>query len=105
MSDRHPSHLIPEPVRAYNIRLDSALRTYSPTVNLRKWKLARGLVVTVAVVAFATFAILRGAEPTTTALFALVLVALLNGIDLAELVSVWAEIRMHDSRDSDDEER
>jgi hypothetical protein len=95
MSTKRP-HIVPEPVRKFNVRLDRALRDLSPNVNLRKWKLARGLVVTVAVVAFATFAILRGAEPTTTALFALVLVALLNGIDLAELVSVWAEVRLHD---------
>jgi hypothetical protein len=72
-------------------------------MNLRKWKLARAVFVTVAVFVFTTFAISEGAEPTTTGVLALLLVALLNGIDLAELMSVWAEVRVHDRERPDDE--
>jgi hypothetical protein len=101
MAQRQPT-LVPQAVRRWNIRLDACLRHHWDNVNLRKWKLARAGVVTVAVFAFATYAIAEGAEPTTTALFALVMVALLNGIDLAELLSVWAEVRLNGNDEGDE---
>jgi len=102
MSKQHRRRLVPEAVCVWNIQLDRRLRPYS--VNLTKWKLIRAVIVTVAVMGFSVFAISEGAEPTTTALLALLLVGLLNGIDLAELVSVWAEIQLNGQDGQNDDE-
>jgi hypothetical protein len=104
MESRH--HGVPEDVCAYNIRLDQRLRRVS-TMNLKRWKLLKAAISTVAVLLFAAFAIVEGAEPTTTGLVALLVVAALNGIDIAELLSVWAEVRTAQATDdaaSDTEE-
>jgi hypothetical protein len=104
MESRH--HGVPEDVCAYNIRLDQRLRKVS-TMNLKRWKLLKAAISTVAVLLFAAFAIVEGAEPTTTGLVALLVVAALNGIDIAELLSVWAEVRTAQATDdaaSDTEE-
>lgn len=92
---------VPKDVCAYNIRLDQRLRRVS-TMNLKRWKLLKAGVSTVAVLLFSAWSIAEGAEPTTTGLVALLVVAALNGIDVAELLSVWAEVRASRPRDDDD---
>lgn len=97
---------VPDAVCDYNIRLDQRLRS-STNMNLKRWKLLKAGISTVAVLVFSAFAILEGADPTTTGLVALLVVAALNGIDLAELLSVWAEVRVaraQDDRASDSED-
>jgi len=72
-------------------------------MNLKRWKLLKAGISTVAVLLFSGFAIVEGAEPTTTVLVALLVVAALNGIDVAELLSVWAEVRTEQARDDGDD--
>jgi len=97
----HRHRGVPQDVCDYNIRLDQRLRSAS-TMNLKQWKLLKAAISTVAVLLFSAFAIVEGAEPTTTGLVALLVVAALNGIDIAELLSVWAEVRTAQPRDDDD---
>ncbi len=94
-------HGVPEDVCDLNIRLDQRLRRVS-SMNLKTWKLLKAGVSTVAVLLFSAWSIAEGADPTTTGLVALLVVAALNGIDVAELLSVWAEVRAARPRDDDD---
>jgi len=98
MESRH--HGVPQDVCDHNIRLDQRLRRVSD-MNLKRWKLLKAAISTVAVLVFSGFAIAEGADPTTTGLVALLVVAALNGIDVAELLSVWAEVRTAQSRDDE----
>jgi len=61
-------------------------------LNLKRWKVIRSTITTVAVFGLAVFAIDAGAEPTSTAIVALLVAAALNGVDLMELASIWREV-------------
>jgi predicted anti-sigma-YlaC factor YlaD len=98
----HRLHGVPKDVCDYNIRLDQQLRRVSD-MNLKRWKLLKAGISTVAVLVFSGFAISEGADPTSTGLVALLVVAALNGIDVAELLSVWAEVRASRPRDDGDD--
>jgi hypothetical protein len=60
-------------------------------MSVRKWKAAKAIIATVAIVAFAGFAIGEGADETTTTWLALATVALINGFELSELLAVYVE--------------
>jgi len=95
-------HGVPQDVCDHNIRLDQRLRRVSD-MNLKRWKLLKAGISTVSVLVFSAFAIAEGADPTSTGLVALLVVAALNGIDVAELLSVWAEVRTQQSSDTADD--
>ncbi|MFW5978295.1 MAG: hypothetical protein ACOCP2_03575 [Halohasta sp.] len=61
-------------------------------MSVKRWKIAKALVATTMIIAFAGFAIEQGADPTTTAWLALATAALINGIEMSELVAVWSDI-------------
>lgn len=62
-------------------------------MNLKKWKAIKLAVLNVAVIGFGVFALTKGAEPTTVSLAIVLTVGLLNGMEAAELVDAWREVR------------
>jgi len=94
--------VIPAAVTVHNRSLDHDLR---PTMDLKRWKLLKGLLTTLGILAFAGYAIESGAEPTTVATLSLLLAGLINGVDLVELAAVWADVREEhkDPREDDRE--
>jgi uncharacterized membrane protein YccC len=92
MATRPRHSLVPDDVTESNRRLDRRLRRVAH-MDLKRWKLIRGSVIGIAVMAFAAWAIAQGAPPGSTALIALVIVAALNGMDLMELAAMAHEAR------------
>jgi hypothetical protein len=92
---------IPADVTAANRTLDTRLRRIAH-MDLRRWKLIRNTVLSIAIFGFAAWAIMEGAPTGPTALFALLIVATLNGIDMAELAAVYAEVKTGQSPRDDD---
>lgn len=65
-------------------------------MDVKKWKAAKAGLVSLFVVVIAGYAIASGADPTTTGRLALLTLALVNGLELGELLAVWAEARAAD---------
>lgn len=92
MSTRNP--LIPTSCTEANVALDRRLRGEHSGMSLKSYKILKSLVVSLAVLAFAAAMILAGgADPTLTAVAALALVAVLNGIELSEYLDAVASIQ------------
>lgn len=94
----------PETSAEYNHRLDRRLQRI-PGMNLKRWKLFRSILLPVTFIGFAAFAILEGADPTTIALPALLMAALLGGVEVSELIAVLAEAQTeYQSRTDNDDD-
>jgi hypothetical protein len=85
--------ICPESVQRANRDLECRLSHMSETVTLRRYKLAKILVATIIVGGLTAFGILEGADPTVVAPLGILSIALLNGIEVAELASAYAEVR------------
>lgn len=60
-------------------------------MDLARWKAIKTTLVSLAILGFATFATLQGADPTLTAAVAIPVVGLVAGIEFSELVAAMAE--------------
>jgi len=85
--------LCPESVRQANRDLASRLDNMSEEITLRRYKLAKILVATLIVGGLTAYGISEGADPTVAVSLAIPSIALLNGIELAELAAAYAEAR------------
>lgn len=83
--------LVPVAATAHNLGLDRAFQQHH--MNLKTWKLIKALLVSLGVFGVSVFSILQGADPTVTAVVAIATVALLNGIEAAELAAAMAEVQ------------
>lgn len=88
MSTKHPH--VPASSTEANRRLDVTLQRYLD-MDLRTWKTIKAGLVTLALFAFGVYSVNQGAEPTTTFAVAATVSALLNGVELAELVAALAD--------------
>jgi len=79
----------PAPVRQANRALDIRLRKHH--MDLARWKALKTTLVSMAILGFATFATLQGADPTLTAAVAIPVVGLVAGIEFSELVAAMGE--------------
>lgn len=68
-------------------------------MDIRKWKALKATLATLAIFLLSVYAIHSGGDPTSIAWLGLVVFALVNGIELAELVAVWSDAR-NSTRDS-----
>jgi hypothetical protein len=93
----------PETTAEYNVRLARRLQRI-PHMTLRRWKVLKSALLSFAVLIFAAFAILQGADPTAVALPAIITAALVAGVEWSELVAVWAETQAeYRERQEDDD--
>lgn len=97
-----PLRICPEEVRAANQQLDRRLATMSKDVTLRRWKIIKITLATTLVGALSTFGILQGADATIATLLAIVTIALLNGIEVAELISAYAQVQTGSPNDGNE---
>ena len=92
MSAKAPT-LCPESVRRANRDLANRLDNMSEEVTLRRYKFAKILIATLIVGGLTAYGISEGADPTVAVSLAVPSIALLNGIEVAELASAYAESR------------
>lgn len=57
-------------------------------MNLPRWKLIKTGVISIAILVFAVFAIEAGGDPTVVGSFAIGVVGLIGGVELAELAAL-----------------
>lgn len=88
-------------VRTHNLLLDRWLRSHS-SMNLKKWKAIKVSLLSLILVAYGVYSIQQGADPGPALWVVVTVIALLNGIELSELVAVWAELKYSDDTASDD---
>ena len=69
-------------------------------MNLKTWKVIKNLVVSIAIVGFAIFAIGEGADPLQVFSLAIVVIGLVNGMELSEFYAAWAEVQTGGQDDS-----
>ena len=79
----------PTSVKEANRALDIRLRKHH--MDLARWKALKTTLVSLAILGFATFATLQGADPTLTAGVAIPVVGLIAGIEFSELVAAMGE--------------
>lgn len=79
----------PTSVRKANRALDIRLRKHH--MDLARWKAFKTTLVSLAILGFATFATVQGADPTLTAVVAIPVVGLVAGIEFSELVAAMGE--------------
>jgi len=60
-------------------------------MSLKRWKLFRSILLSMAVLLFTAFTILQGADATAVTIPAIVTAGLIAGVEWSELVAVWAE--------------
>ena len=60
-------------------------------MDLARWKALKTTLVSLAILGFATFATLQGADPTLTVGVAIPVVGLVAGIEFSELVAAMGE--------------
>ena len=97
-------HCFPKSKPQYNARLAQRLDRI-PGMSLKRWKLFRSILLPMAVLLFTAFTILQGADPTAVTIPAIITAALVAGIEIHELVAVWAETQArYRSRQDDDDE-
>jgi hypothetical protein len=80
----------PETTDEYNKRLDTVLHRIK-YMNIKRWKILKSIVLSIAVLLFAGYAIQNGADATTVAVPAIITAGLIAGIELSEYLAVWAE--------------
>lgn len=61
-------------------------------MDLARWKALKTTFVSLAILGFAAFAVLQGADPTLTATVAIPVVGLVAGIEFSELVAAMADV-------------
>lgn len=89
----NPLAVIPASAVEHNTRLHRTLMTTKKLeLSIRKWKLIKGVFVSLWVVLLAVYAISEGADPTVTAGITVTTIALLNGIEAGELVAAYGEL-------------
>lgn len=76
---------------AHYIRLDQWSKRHGMT--LKQVKIAKNTILSICILAFAWVSVNNGADPNLTFTLAIGIVALLNGVDLAELWAVWGEVQ------------
>ena len=92
----------PETNAEYNRQLAQVLSRY-PHMNLKRWKIIKSVILSLAVLSFGGFAILEGADPTTIGIPALFLAALIAGVEWSEAIAILAETsREYSRRQGDD---
>ena len=79
----------------YNRALDSFLHRIK-YMNLKRWKIIKSVLLSLAVLGFATYAIMQGADPTTIGLPAVIMAGLIAGVELSEYVAAFAEVHQDD---------
>lgn len=84
------THNLPSTTAEYNARLDDFLRTYA-NMSLRRWKLFKTVLLSLAVLIFGGYAIESGGDPTTVAYAALGVAALIAGVEVGELAAVFGD--------------
>jgi len=62
-------------------------------MTLTQFKVVKNLLLSGVILAFSWLLVTEGAEPTLVGVAALSLVAVLNGVDLAEWYAVWGEVQ------------
>jgi len=97
-------YCFPKSIPEYNARLASHFEN-TPGMNLKRWKLFRSILLSMAILLFTAFKILQGADPTAVTIPAIITAALVAGIEIHELVAVWAETqaRYRSRREDGDE--
>lgn len=95
--------LVPPAATAENVVLAHTLAQMSRDLSIERWKVAKAALVSVGVLGLAGFAILEGARsPGQIAIAAIVVTALINGIEFSELIATWAAVREEQARDDDE---
>ena len=69
-------------------------------MNLRTWKVIKNLIVSIAIVGFAIFAIGEGADPLQVFSLAIIVLGLVNGMEVSEFYAAWAEVQTDSQDDS-----
>jgi hypothetical protein len=97
-------YYFPESTAEYNARLARHFEN-TPGMNLKRWKLFRSILLSMAILLFTAFTVLQGADPTAVTIPAIITAALVAGIEIHELVAVWAETqaRYHSRQEDEDE--
>lgn len=94
MATQRPSAASDRHIADHNLALLRYLEhRFGVTMSLKKYKLIKSGVVSLALTVFAWSAITQGADPTTIAGLALVTIALINGFELSEFFTVWLEVQ------------
>lgn len=98
MSTEH----FPSTTAEYNAALDRRLSRIAH-MNLKRWKIIKSTLLSMAVLGFAAYSIFEGADPTTVAVPALIISALIAGVEWSELLAVWAEgaVSIHEQNDNE----
>lgn len=81
---------LPSTTAEYNDRLDDYLRQFAH-MSLRRWKLIKTVLLSLAVLLFGAYSIESGGDPTTVAYAALGVAALIAGVEVGELAAVFGD--------------
>ncbi|MFC4549397.1 MULTISPECIES: hypothetical protein [Halorussus] len=81
MSTKQPVWFCPTEVIDHNCEI-------ARHMDIRAWKALKAAFISTLILGLAGYAIHRGADPTSIALAALAITALLNGVELRELAAV-----------------
>ena len=76
-----------ESVAQFNEQLDAYLQGIA-LMGIKQWKAVKSLIFAILVAALSAFAIMQGADPTTTATLALMILGVLGGVEFSELLAV-----------------
>lgn len=93
--------IVPPCATDANVQLDNRLRD-AWNMNLKTYKAIKNSLLSLVLIAFGWFLVLEGADPTLVFSGTLAVVALLNGIEFAEFVDAWSEVRQAQLRDDED---
>lgn len=94
---------VPSSVTDANVELDQQLRDAYHHMNLKTYKAVKNGILSFVLLGFAYVLVLEGADPTLVFTGTLAVVTLLNGIELAEFLDAWAEVRTAQANREDDD--
>ena len=97
-------HCFLESTAEYNARLARRFDSI-PGMNLKRWKLFRSILLSMAILLFTAFTILQGADATAVTIPAIITAALVAGIELNELLAVWVETQAKYRNRREDEDK
>ena len=104
MSTNHPTR-IPRSVTDANVQLDQQLRDAYTAMDLKTYKLVKNGVLSIAIIGFGVFLVLEGANPDAVFAGTVLLLCMLNGIELAEFLDAWAEVRTAQAQSQEDDKQ
>ncbi|MEE6210835.1 hypothetical protein U3A55_11820 [Salarchaeum sp. III] len=106
MSTKHDTvqKYCPDTVRASNLALDQWLQSHAH-MNLRTYKALKVGFISVSIIILAFYAIANGASPGPTFWVAVAGLAVLNGIEVSELLATYAELQNPSQNDSTEDGR